>query len=283
MKNSRIFSKQEILESKAIKRGDSTTYPAPHEFLKGLMNIEEEIYNINLHCSHDNITVNEDETENISLHRVMIDYKFKIDTKTDYKLGLIVSMDKGIPVAKIYMGMQVHACLNMCIFGAEQILTFNLKDKFYSFVESFKSEFKNTQKRVKKAQAIKKGLENINFTHEKCKLLNGAILEKIIRDKTPAGIQAVINGIKLQSKKGDKYNSENGLTAWMYFNSLTEYLNEKVHPLDIPEKALDLFQCLKDEINFEIPEEEEKEIFLNAEILEVGPTKKNNRKKELVN
>ena len=270
MKKTRNFTREEILTSKAVVK-PNRNYPAPAQYLEGLLNINEEMYDINLQASHELINLNEDETENISFNRFNVQYSFNIDEELQYNLGLIIALDKGKPIAKIYSGVQVVACLNMCIFNADQKIRFDLDSDQNSYHNVFKSEFKKVAHRAKRAKLIIDTLKSIHLSHEKILLLNGAILEKVFKENLIVGSNPIINGIKLQSKNGHLYNATDGLNAWLYYNSLTEYLNEKVHILDIPEKALAVFDCVKEFLQMDFSEEEEDTKLLeDANILEIA-------------
>lgn len=248
MKTVRQFTKDEILNSKGYVKG-VTTFEQPTLLFKDLLDIETDKFNIGLNASHEIINVNEDLSENISFGRMDLQYTFNIDDELQYNLGLIIALDKGKPIAKIYSGTQVKACLNMCIFGAEQIHRFDINTTGFSYRDVFKNEFKGIEEKVKKAKVIIKNLKSIHLTTEKIHTLNGAILHNIIKNNGVVGTNPILNGIKLQSDRNSKYNSKEGLNAWLYYNSLTEYLNEKIHILDIPEKALNVFDCVKEFLN----------------------------------
>jgi hypothetical protein len=266
MKN-REFTQEEILNSKAVVK-PNRNYPAPAQYLEGLLNIQDDFFDINLKASHELINLNDDQTENISFNRFNIQYTFKIDEELQYNLGLIIALDKAKPIAKIYSGIQVTTCLNMCIFNADQKYRFDLDSDPNSYKTFFKEEFKKIEEKAEKGKLIIDTLKSINLSHERILLLNGAILEKVFKDKLILGSNPVINGIKLQSDMNSIYYAKDGLNAWLYYNSLTEYLDKKIHILDIPEKALEVFECVKEFLQCDlnqtiIPLEENK-------ILEIG-------------
>tara|TARA_R110002111_G_scaffold249679_1_gene313683 strand:- start:8872 stop:9684 length:813 start_codon:yes stop_codon:yes gene_type:complete len=245
MTTQREFTQEQILNSKGFVKG-MTNFDTPSRLFENLLNIEPETYKVKLEGSHEVINLNDDQTENVSFGRLNVQYKFMLDDAIAYNLGLIIALDKGKPIAKIYSGLQVQACLNMCIFNADQIQKFDISTTGDSYKDVFKSEFKKVAEKIEKGNLIINTLKSINLEPEKICTLNGAILENIIKNNGIAGTNPILNGIKLQTSRDSKYFSENGLNAWLYYNSLTEYLDKKVHILDIPEKALNIFSCVKD-------------------------------------
>ncbi|CAH8285901.1 hypothetical protein EV196_106139 [Mariniflexile fucanivorans] len=239
----RTFKKEEILNSKGYVKG-VLSYPSPNQLFSGLFDIEND-YNCELQGTHEFINLNEDKTENISFGRIHLNYNFKIDNELRYDLGLIVALDKGKPIAKIYSGVKVNACMNLCIFGAEQIIRFEISSTGDSYKDVFKNQFQHIKKNIDLSKRIIEVLKNYHLSHDKIQRLNGYILEEIIKNNSVAGTNPILNAIKLQSEKSSRYFANKGLNAWLYFNSLTEYLNEKIHPLDIPEKALNLFKAVE--------------------------------------
>jgi len=263
MKTTREFTQTEILESKGYKKGFSE-YHAPGKFFEGLLNIEEEKFNISVNGSHEDISINEDKTENLVFKRFNLMYTFTIDEELQYNLGLVVALDMGKPIAKIYSGVQVKACLNMCIFSSDQVIKFDLSSNPTGYKAHFIEQFKRISERVERSKVIINELKKIQLTQFKIDELNGAILRNLIATNGTAGTNPIINGIKLQSRNDSKYFTKNGLSAWLYYNSLTEYVEEKIHVLDIAEKALNIFEVLKDNLKFS-----EEPLFLeNQKIIE---------------
>jgi len=257
MKKTREFTQEQILNSKAVVKtfgnNGSRDFPSPAEYLAGLTNVSPDAFEQHLECSHIEISKNEDETENIVFKRFNLHYTFNIDEELQYNLGLVVALDKAKPIAKIYSGVQVKACLNMCIFNADQKFRFDLDSDGNSYKTFFREEFIKCYEKAEKGKLIIAELKKIHLPHEKVLILNAAILEKVFSENLVMGSNPIIQGIKLQADKESKYFAKDGLSAWLYYNSLTEYLDKKIHVLDIPEKALEIFECLKEflQVDFE--------------------------------
>ena len=250
----RFFTQSEILNSKGYVKG-MINYPTPNIILDGLMNIEEQRFNILLKGDYEVININDDGTENISFGRLDLQYRMNLDEMHSYTIGLIIALDKGKPIAKVYSGMEVKTCLNLCIFGADQVNKFDISTNPEGYKIFFQDEFKRIEAKAREYKAIKRALENTHFSQEEVHKLNGALLYNILENNGIAGTNPLINAIKLQTEKHSIYYSKDGLNAWLFYNSLTEYLAQKVHILDIPEKALNIFATLKQYIN--IPKYEE--------------------------
>jgi hypothetical protein len=253
MSKLREFTQNEILTSKAYAR-PNRLFLSPSQYFKGLLDIEKEKFNITVCATDEEISINDDGTENLAFKRLDLRYQFDIDAEHKYKIGLLIALDKGKPIAKVYGGLQVTTCLNMCIFNAEQIHKFDLDVNQFGYVEFFKAEFKRKEEQIKRSLLIKDTLKSIHLTKERITLLNGAMLEAVLHKDNHSllGQNPIINGIKLQLKKDSIYYNEKGLNAWLYFNCFTEYLDIKVKPLDIPEKALEVFTILHKLLQFDI-------------------------------
>jgi len=260
MKKNREFTQEQILNSKAVVKtfgnNGSRDFPSPAEYLEGLTEQKPEEFTQHLEGSHIEISKNEDETENIVFKRFNLHYTFNIDDELQYNLGLVVALDKAKPIAKIYSGVQVKACLNMCIFNADQKFRFDLDSDGNSYKTFFREEFIKCYEKAEKGKLIIAELKKVHLTHEKVLILNGAILEKVFSENLVMGSNPIIQGIKLQADKESKYFAKDGLSAWLYYNSLTEYLDKKIHVLDIPEKALEIFECLKEFLQIDFKEEQ---------------------------
>lgn len=250
MKNTREFTQEELLNSKGYQKNYSN-FPTPKELFKPLLdNRTKNFKEFDLHTiegSYPTINVNDDETENISFGRMHLSKKFFIDEELHYKVGVIFSFDKNKPIVKIYEGVHVNACTNMCIFGADQIHKYDISTNPEGYISDFKRCFENITKKIETAKNIIAYLKGIRLDQDTVHKMNGAILSHSFLNKDVAGTNPILNGIKLQNVKGHKYfcDQDNDTTAWNYYNSMTEYLDEKINVLDIPEKALSIFQPLK--------------------------------------
>lgn len=272
-----IYTHDEILKSKAVVKiygsESKRTFPSPAKYLKGLQGFatDNEALTLKLDASHLELSENKDGTQNKVFKRFNLHYNFSIDEELQYNIGLVVALDKGKPIAKVYSGVQVVACLNMCIFGADQKYTFDLNNDPESYRKFFEKEIKDAAIKAEKGKRIITELKKIHLTNERILLLNGALLERLYADSLKMGLQPIIQGIKLQTAKDGKYNAKNGLSAWEYYNSLTEYFNPNVHILDIPEKSLELFTTLKDVLQMDLhPEKRDLLIDNKTPILEIG-------------
>lgn len=243
------FTQDEILNSKSWKSANGiTTFPNPAEIFNPIIDFERPSFpqSFEIEGTHVFTNVNDDETENNSFGRLNFFKEYQIDEELNYRIGIVFSFDKAKPIVKIYSGIHVNACTNMCIFGADQIIKIDVAENFYSYVDILQSEFLKIERNVERAQRVIAELKSIHFTQEQCDKFNGFLLRQMSANPSNVVKQnPIIGAIKLQSDNTSKYYSEDGLTAWLYYNSLTEYLDKKIHILDIPEKSFEIFNLLK--------------------------------------
>lgn len=237
MKNKELIT----TDLKGYVRGE-TAFPNPQTLLSKLDNASVAMYG-----SEKVTNINEDGSKNVSYGRLIMEQKIQLDELTSYTVGMIYAFDTNKPIIKLYSGALVKACLNLCIFQAESILKFDYLNNPSGAVESFKIAAAAIQEKAQEAKRIIDNLKEIHFTYEIIKKVNAELLHRITGEKAISGSTAILNGIKLQEDEKSRYFAKvNGLTAWDYFNSLTEYISDKASPLDQPEKVYQLYKFICD-------------------------------------
>lgn len=121
-----IQDQQDVLNSKRYIKG-IMNFSAPSEILKPCIDfLASTGGSLRLSGEKEQNNANTDGTINISYGRLNLVTSFDIDETLKYEVGILIAYDLGVPKIKIYRGAKVSACLNLCIFSAEDIVKFDI-------------------------------------------------------------------------------------------------------------------------------------------------------------
>lgn len=239
----------EVLESKQFCK-NGIPYPSPSELLTPIIDMFNN-ENITGFGSHP-VTVAENEIELTAYGRAGIVKTFDIDGEMNYNIGFIYSLEYSRPFIKVFSGINVKICSNMCIFNSDNLEKIDLlsegTQKAYQKVQNF---LINQERNCKDAIEIIKRMKATQLTYKETQDFFGRLLFNFSKVKNVAGTQTILKASSLLNNKSSHYYiADNLTTAWNVYNSLTDDFREKSHIIDHPEKVWNIFKEIEQGIEF---------------------------------
>jgi hypothetical protein len=237
----------EILNSKSFVKG-GLTFDSPEKLLTPVLSTQKDENDFILTASHPTEMAEEQENDQLikltSYGRLMLIKKYNIDDEMTYNVGFLVCLDYSKPFIKVFSGVNVTACTNLCIFNASDVEKYELlnndRDKSYIKVAEY---FDNAERKIEQAKNIITSMKNTIYTKQETKTALGQLLWNFCAVKNIAGKTAILNAAELLSNpKNSRYYFEEEQTAWNFYNALTDGYRDKTHLIDQPEKVLSLFK-----------------------------------------
>lgn len=228
-----------ILNSQRIVKPNlDFPFPSAHELLEPVINIFGE-NNFESFATHpESLQVTENDETLTAYGRAGVIKKIEIDENLSYNVGYMYALDLSKPVLKVFSGVNVKICSNMCIFNAEHFEKWELltvgKSGGVAKVEKF---MKNIDENLQQSLKIINVLKGMQFSEEETYKLLGDFLISFQLVSNHAGVNCITNAAKLLKQKGQPYYFEKFTSGWNIYNAITDYFGKKCHILDHPEKV----------------------------------------------
>jgi len=241
-----------ILEShKVVKNG--VAYPSPAFYLNPILKELEESPEGSLIIEGTNIDEMVDKETNekyIAYQRVSLIKEFTIDEELSYKIGFVYALDIGKPIIKVFTGANVHACTNLCVFGADKKQEFLILNNTEGAQLQVKNYIQSLAQDMKQAKEIIHSMKNTFFNNEETKKMLGNFLLNFSKVKNVAGTQCLLDAATLLTDSKSMYYFEEQTTAWNIYNAFTHNICNKKHILQQPEKVFVLYNEMLKYKNF---------------------------------
>lgn len=221
---SETLTLQQVLDSKAYI-GGGVTYKPPREYLNRFLDVaagfsptEWEIRTADMVEN-----ANEDGSTNTSYGKIFIKGRTRLDDEFSYSAGILLAASTQRPIIKVFSGLDVNACFNLTIFGADHISTALLTDDNFTKVydaarEYIANRLIQFEQYLLTIARLKQTMYNMEALDEKL----GFLLKAGIRDNK-LGTQAIVGGAKSLYDPKSKYGiDENGTNAWNVYNAITD-------------------------------------------------------------
>lgn len=240
---------EEILNShKFIKNG--IEYPNPSFYLTPVIKLfTEQNKKGQLIIQGDIADQVGDKTSNdkiyTSYNRVSLIKTFDIDEEINYQIGFVYALDLGKPIIKVFSGVNVKDCTNLCIFGADKKQEFLIANNSEGATLHVQKYIETLTNDIKQAKQIIHDMKNTFFNTREVEKMLGDFLLGFSATKNVAGTQCLLNAANLLTSKESMYYFENLTNAWNIYNSLTHQICNKKHILQQPEKVYTLWNEMK--------------------------------------
>lgn len=241
---------EQVLDSKIyVKEGSAIQFRSPGQYLKPFIdNIRDVSTQFRVSASGVVVNKEEDQTRNEAFARVLLEAKLPavFNVGGHYCIiGILYALDIQKPFVKVYMGRKAFACLNLCIFGAEEVyhqeLTGNaasVYEKAFEFVDMARK----TQVEFERKVGI---LMDTTLDQHQIDEVLGYLLRKANINKV--GTSAIIFGMKeLYNPKSIYSVNESETSAWNVFGSMSQYITDKTDIMDKASKTLQLAELFQE-------------------------------------
>lgn len=232
----------DVLNSKVFVKGNSVTFNSPKSYLEPFIDkISSLDPEFDVKVSGAVKNAEEDKTQNIAYGRVCLEAKLSGYGTDDSigKVGMVYALDTQKPTVKVYTGQEVSACLNLCIFNAEQVYSFDLlgggMDKAYQMAKQYAEE---KEKEVEIYLKYKKELLEREHTVPEIERIIGKLIHEAM--ETRLGTSPILSAAKELWNEKSRYSiiSTGGTTGWNIYNAITDHISHRADILDRPTKTL---------------------------------------------
>lgn len=200
--------------------------------------------NISLQGSHP-IEIAENDNLLTAYGRLAVIKNFEIDEEINYSVGYIYALNVGKPFVKVFSGVNVRACTNLCVFNSSHRAKFDILTDGSGAFEKVKDYIKDVNANIENARKIIFDMKNTCLNFEEVKLCLGQLLVNFSQSKNIAGTNCIVNAGKLITNPLTDYYFENETTVWNLYNALTDGYRDSTHIIDHPEKVLALYEEIK--------------------------------------
>jgi hypothetical protein len=200
--------------------------------------------NISLQCSHP-AEIAEDNNLITAYGRLAVIKSFEIDEEINYSVGYIYALNVGKPFVKVFSGVNVKACTNLCVFNSSHRAKFDILTDGSGAFEKVKDYIKDVNTDIENAKKIIFDMKNTFLNFEEVKLCLGQLLVNFSKTNNIAGRNCILSAGKLITDPQSRYYFENETTAWNLYNALTDNYRDSTHIIDHPEKVLALYEEIK--------------------------------------
>ena len=249
---SKIIKKELLLndlqESKIYVR-NNISYMPPKEIINPFLDkldFDPETDQVSIQIQNAVINQEIGGAENIAYPRFLVELKRQLLTFGDVEyqntFGLLIGMDQQKPLVKVYTGMNVSACTNLCIFNAEHVHAQNLMeplDNTWNAVEAFA---KGEELKIDEYRKTHLELVNTVLNQEQVNERLGYLLR--LAGDTRLGTTPIVTAAKLLSSKQSLYYFEKETTMYNLYNSITQSITDSKDLLHRPDKTLGLTNLL---------------------------------------
>lgn len=246
-----VIKVEELLSSKVyVRESSSINFRSPAQYLEPFLEMVQPIAReISVEVNNPVINAEESGKMNIAYPRVKVEARLGNPiTGFHSVLGFIYALDTQIPIAKVYSGQSVTACLNLTIFNAEELYEQNLlgnSKEIYNRAMMFKQ---GKEKQVEEYSKIYKSMTESSLTVEGLNQLLGKLLVR--GSRTKLGTSPVVGAAKLLVDPKTMYYVNEGpdfnCSQWNVFNAVTQSLTDSTDPVIRPNKTIELATIIRE-------------------------------------
>lgn len=236
----KVLTLEDVFGSKTFVKGERE-YKSPKEYLEPFIErVSQVAPNISVQVSGKIQNAEEDKTINTAFSRIMIEASNEkmISAGVFPTYGIIIALDPVIPIYKIYEGLTVRACTNLCVFNSRNLYTGQIFDGMgegYGILNTWVNSWKET---FGANMDIFSEMEKKPVPVDDVTKVLGNLLKFGIENKY-FGTNPVIHAAKeLYDPNSIYYVGKESTTAWNMYNAVTSYLSTKTDIVDKASKTL---------------------------------------------
>lgn len=241
----------DLLESKVfVKDNSAVNFKSPHHYLDPFLEIlGDKAQDIRVEVESPVVNAEETGKMNIAYPRVKVEAKLGNPiTGFHSVLGFIYALNTQIPIAKVYSGQSVAACLNLTIFNAEDLYEQNLLGNSREIYNRASAYMQKKEQQIEEYSKIYKSMTETSLTPQGLQDLIGKILLKSARGKL--GTSPVVGAAKLLTDPKTAYYVNEGpdfkCNEWNVYNSITQSLTDSSDPISRPNKTIELARIIRE-------------------------------------
>lgn len=237
---------QELLDSKIYVRENGIRFPSPKELIEPFTNQFKNTVEWKIETKDPVMNQNTDDMNlNISYPRALVEARMNSElTGFTSVVGILYSLDTGKPSVRVYTGQEVQVCMNLCIFNAEHVNTYDIMGNYQQAYEMTGKYIERKEEEQKEYEQIWNELTEISYTESEYQRTLGDILMRATRKNL---VNTVTKATKSMLTKDSRYyvypNNEFTCNGWNLYNAMTEVLNN-ADMVEKPLKSLHTYQMI---------------------------------------
>ena len=238
---------QDVLNSKAYhKENSAVRFNNPAAYFQPFVDEMAKITdNISVSVGSPIININEDGSQNTAYGEVLVEGKLPFIEGHEWTVMAMYNLKGQVPRFKVATGAKVKACTNMCVWGAEDIVSVIMTD---SLRPAYDAAIQYVQDVEYKKESYERTIRELTEQYLERAELNerlGTMLKLGTKDRD-IGTSMIVAGARNLYDDKSRYtvDANGGTNAYNLFNACTQYITDSVALSQKPEKTLSLSQKL---------------------------------------
>lgn len=240
-----VMTIDKVLSSKVyIKEDSGVSYGSPRQYIEPFLEKMHKVSGLEYRVAVSQRVANKDADGGVineAFGRVLIEAKFPpalCAKDHDSVVGLVYSLDTQKPTMRIYSGENAWACTNLSIFGARYIHQVELLQGVMSIYEKGLEFVDGLSQQLARFQVIYERMNDKVYVGEEINTTLGYLLRESYKNKQ-IGTNPVLSALKdLEDNKSRYAIREDKTSQWNIYNSLTQYITDKVDIVDKASKSV---------------------------------------------
>jgi hypothetical protein len=228
-----LKSKIYVPENRGVNFDSPRRYVEP--FLEKFKAVSGVTYDVQVSGAVENME--ENETLNSAYARVLVEAKLPQEFDAyehSSVIGMVYALDIIKPNLRVYSGEDAWACLNLCIFGAQNVFSVDLTAGISPAYERASDYVIKVSEQLAKFQKTYERMNDVVYKGTQIDQALGYLLRESYANKS-IGTNAVLSALKDLESSKSRYAIKDGTTTqWNMYSAITQYITDKV---DIKEKA----------------------------------------------
>lgn len=240
---------QELLDSKIyVKESAAVSFKSPKAYLSPFLDmIAPHATDIRIEVDSPVINAEESGRQNVAYPRVNLEATIGDQMTGFYSvMGMIFALNTSVPIAKVYSGQSVKACLNLTIFNAEDIFEQSLLNNSQEIYNRAQMFYRRKEKQIEEYGKIYKSLTEKQLNPNSLNELLGKLL--ISGSKSKLGTSPVVGAAKLLTTPQSAYYTREGkdfqCNEWNVYNAVTQSITDKEDAVMKPNKTIEIAKVL---------------------------------------
>lgn len=185
------------------------------------------------------VNENEDGSKNIAYPRFLLSVN-KGHSFSDYDntFGVIVAMNLGQPIMKVYSGQEAKACTNLCIWNASDVFQQSLNSDINFSIQTVKQFFERKEEQIEEYRQVHQHLVDTYWNRNQ---LFSKLGELLVRShKSKLGTGPIVGASRhLQDVKSRYYAMDKEETSlYNVYNAITQAITDGGDLVGKPHKTL---------------------------------------------
>lgn len=233
-----VIDNENILQSHSLVR-NGIIYPNPRSVIMPVIEILNTAQEIRV-TGENALEIDNNGSKQIAFQRFNVIGNFAVDEEYSYEVGMLAALDLSVPKVKVYTGASIRACLNLSLFGHDNVTKFDISNA--GTIDLIRLHLQDIGNKIARTREVINRLKSIRMDAVSVQQALGKILMENNTTRNAFGSTNVLKGTELLANPDSKYyHAQEGFNAWLFYNAFTENL-KKSTVFDMADKSADFFR-----------------------------------------